>query len=266
MKIKIMKIRNRVVIIMICSIARVGNKLSANNPKDSLNKTPKHLIEIINFLSSFPFFIFVKLINIMLNFKIHIKHTLGFYLLLISSIMAQQVVEAGENMNPRRHQISLTYGLPFLGGALNGFVGARPNILNTSNHIGLRYAYLFNKATCFEMEYTRASAFVNTKVFFTKHRVLARASIQTYFSEVFNFFGALGWGIKYVTFSPESGFTKNFRDNQNRIPFSIRAAGGIKVWLFKCIGLHTEVGLGGPLLQFGLHYRFQMKQSDKYLD
>ncbi len=202
----------------------------------------------------------------MLNFKNHIKYTLGFYLLLISSSMAQQVVEAGENINPRRHQIGITYGLPFLGGALNGFVGVRLFTRSTTNHIGLRYAYLFNSSTCFELEYTAATGFVNNKTFFTKHRALARLCFQSTFSEVYHFYCAVGSGIKWVTFSPESGFAKNFRDNQNRIPFSIRAAGGIKVWLFKCIGLHTEVGIGGPLLQFGLHYRFQMIRNNKRLD
>ncbi len=207
--------------------------------------------------------------NTMLNSTRTTKYLIGAlcaYLLLIGNTIAQQYAQQANEDKLRRHQIGITYGVPFLGGALNGLVGPRLNIRSTTNHIGLRYAYLFNESTCFELEYTSATGFVNNKTFFTKHRALARVCFQSTFSEVFHFYCAWGSGLKWVSFSPKNRFTEDFRTNQNRIPFTYRACGGIKVWLFKCIGLHTEFGLGGPLLQFGLHFRFQTKNNNKLLD
>jgi hypothetical protein len=198
-----MKAKNILILIIIYLSSNSWAKLIANNPKDSLNKNPKHLMEI-------------------------------------------------------------NYGLPFIGIPFPTNYGNSNNITTTTNtnHLGIRYEYYDNKNFSYGIEYTFAkqtSSIKNLdyKASQTKHRFLARVCFHSHPNKDLDFYLALGAGAKIVQIDDKQNlYEENNVAITKLIPVAVRIGGGARIAITKNFGVHLEAGLGGPLLQCGLSFRF----------
>ena len=159
------------------------------------------------------------------------------------------------------------YGIPYLMGNLYhqtlldsfpntiknpivwGHVGGRVEYMQWDN-IGLGLEYSFAKYS-FNYEATNG---VFYKAGIKKQRIVAKFNYHFSTTEAIDPYFTAGLGYTNTIIFSEEPNVKS--EKINIMPVSIRAGIGIRYFITDFIGVHAEAGLGGPLLQLGITFKY----------
>jgi opacity protein-like surface antigen len=161
------------------------------------------------------------------------------------------------------------YGYPFLGTSILKAGYGNPEYfksINSTNHLGFRFEVLVTEKIGLGMEGTYAEAVVHYakngvdySAGIEKYRILAKANIHLAKNRLFDFYLTFGAGYvdqKYYQTEPGVNNLKNNSFIEAQIPVGGRAGLGMRYFFHKNIGIHAEVGLGGPVALAGLSFKF----------
>jgi opacity protein-like surface antigen len=162
--------------------------------------------------------------------------------------------------------IEANYGFPFFAGTfVTAIDKADPSAdlkSSNTNHLGGRFEYVVSENIGVGAEYTYASVSAKEngtansyKYTWSKQRMLARITFHFANQEKFNAYGIFGAGYKISDFKTDN---PSFQAPEivNAVPVAYRAAVGMRVFFIDMVGMHLEMGLGGPLIQAGVSLKF----------
>ncbi len=157
------------------------------------------------------------------------------------------------------------YGYPYLMGILVKKVLADSfgitKALNI-NHIGARFEYMVWSQIGLGLEYTYALLSIdyqgkNGKYYtagVSKQRFLGKFNYHFATSEKLDPYLTAGIGYSNTNvFSNEPGVKST---SVTTIPIALRVGIGLRYFFTETIGINAEVGLGGPLMQAGMSFKF----------
>lgn len=199
----------------------------------------------------------------MKNLKI-IFATITALLLLNSNSFAQrEQSSSGNSIEQGTIIIDGFYGYPYYNGVILKalFQNTVGNVRNI-NHLGAKVEYMVTDQIGLGVEFTYANASVSYRdslyrtytAGVSKLRILAKmnfhfatdANIDPYFT--------VGAGIKQTTFYDNS--PNGVEWSGNLFPVAIRLGVGMRYFFTDVVGVNAEIGLGGPLMQGGVSFRF----------
>lgn len=159
--------------------------------------------------------------------------------------------------------IDAFYGYPYYNGVIlralvNNTIG---NVHNT-NHLGGKVEYMVNDNIGIGAEVTYADASVSYRdslyrtytAGVSKLRVLAKMNFHFATDANIDPYCTVGAGIKQTTFYDNS--TSGVEWTGNLIPVAFRMGVGLRYFFTDAIGVNAEVGLGGPMMQGGISFKF----------
>jgi outer membrane protein W len=162
------------------------------------------------------------------------------------------------------------YGLPYLYSSVlrstyqkpnnassvhnNNQVGGKVEIMLTDKiGVGVEGTYAAANISYLDSNNLRYSAGVN------KYRILAKINFHFATTKKLDPYFTLGAGYMNFKYYQTQPGVNNLSTNefvQNMIPVSVRASIGLRYFFTDFMGLNAEIGLGGPLLQGGLSFKF----------
>jgi opacity protein-like surface antigen len=161
------------------------------------------------------------------------------------------------------------YGYPFLGASILKASYGNPEYfksISSTNHLGFRFEVLVTDKIGLGLEGTYAIADIHYQknnidysAGIEKYRVLAKANIHLAENKRFDFYLTFGAGYvdqRYYQTEPGENNLKHNSFIEAQIPVGGRAGVGMRYFFHKNIGVHAEVGLGGPLALAGLSFKF----------
>jgi hypothetical protein len=169
--------------------------------------------------------------------------------------------------------IDAYYGIPYLMGALvkmyyedsAQYYGYTISDIRNTNHIGLRAEFMISEKVGLGAEYSFAHFWVlyrdpynSYQSSIRKQRLMVKLNIH--FSTSKNFDPYLNFGAGYRTTKYYTSSTNvNYQNEQGQLlaffPIALRVGFGFRYFITSHFGLSSEVGIGGPLVQFGLNYK-----------
>lgn len=167
-------------------------------------------------------------------------------------------------------QIRAYYGYPYFAGAFiksaleTDSTGARTDItVKNTNHIGGGAQFLISDKVGLGVDYTFAKVSATYidgvdkyNLSLTKHRVTAMMSFHFATGESVDPYFNVGAGYKKnILKYNEPGFDDTEAISQP-IPVSMRLGIGMNYFFTDAIGINAEIGLGGPLVHFGIVAKF----------
>ena len=164
--------------------------------------------------------------------------------------------------------IEANYGFPYFIGTLvtalnNSSSGQGLNLtIHNSNHLGGRFEYVVSKNIGVGLEYTYAAVSIRDnsstsglQYSIIKQRALMRLMIHLLESERGDIYGVFGAGYRVFTVKTnDPAFI--LPSIYNIVPVASRLGFGFRVFITPVIGLHAEIGIGGPLVQGGVSIKF----------
>ncbi len=166
------------------------------------------------------------------------------------------------------------YGVPYLAGIIyKQFIidtlGISPNKIHNLGHFGGRFEYMVWNKIGFGIEYTYALLSFDyqgrSQIYdagIVKQRVLAKFNFHFATSNKFDPYLTAGVGYSNTKFFYNSN-TKFFNNKPGTksekitiLPVAYRVGIGFRYFFTQMIGVNAEVGLGGPLMQAGLSFKF----------
>ncbi|MES2140760.1 MAG: outer membrane beta-barrel protein [Bacteroidota bacterium] len=185
-------------------------------------------------------------------------------LLLNSNSFAQKAqTSSGNSVEEGTIIIDGFYGFPYFNGsALRAlFSNTVGNVRNT-NHLGAKVEYMVTDAIGLGVEFTYANATVSYRdslyrtytAGISKLRVLGKMNYHFATDENMDPYLTFGAGIKQTTFYDNS--TNGVKWTGFLFPVAIRVGVGMRYFFTDVVGVNAEVGLGGPLMQAGVSFRF----------
>ena len=189
---------------------------------------------------------------------------------LISSSVFAQIVQSpsGNCVKKGTFIIDAFYGFPYFNGALlkSAYSSNSVSISNTVhnyNQFGGKFEYMISDKIGVGIEGTYALVTVNYQANnlhnytagISKYRILGKMSYH--FATTSNIDPYLTWGAGYKNtnvYSNDPSGTQNV--SVNIIPVALRIGVGLRYFFSDFVGINAEVGLGGPLMQAGLSFKF----------
>lgn len=164
--------------------------------------------------------------------------------------------------------IDVYYGYPYLWGALvkNAYRDASsPDSISVFNlnHVGARFEYMVNDKVGLGVEYSYALVRVKFpgtggrtyEAGLKKNRILAKMNVHFANSDNFDPYFCVGAGYSMINlYSTDPA--DNTDVNLSSVPVAFRLGLGFRYFFNDNFGLNAEVGLGGPLMQAGLTFKF----------
>ncbi len=227
---------------------------------------------------------FLLVMGLCLSFSLNIFAQDTVYVNGVPKIMKKKKYEDAEGspLEKDDYLIEVSYGYPFspLQEARMFGVGLINNtragkVARNTNHLCARLDYQLNSEVSVGLEFTYASMefdyFRTYSVYngtytmqydslygakATKIRFLAKMGYHFNISDRLDAFATAGFGYKQFTYSSRDHYltTNNFVNEI--IPVAVRASVGGRFFLNKNLALHVEGGIGGPIMQIGLSFRF----------
>jgi len=178
--------------------------------------------------------------------------------------------------------IDISYGYPFAPlqeaqmFGINFFSNTRTNkMIRNTNHLCARMDYQLNSEISVGLEFTYASmefdyvrsqtiqsgsTTVITDSLFgakaTKIRFLAKLGYHFNISDRLDAYGTAGFGFKQFTYSSADYYLTTNNLVNEILPIAVRASIGGRFFLNKNMAIHVEGGIGGPMMQIGLTFKF----------
>ena len=163
--------------------------------------------------------------------------------------------------------IDAFYGFPYFNGTLlkaayTDSVGNSNQVKNL-NHFGGKFEILLTDKIGVGIEGTYAMASVrymgNNRQIYTagvnKLRILAKLNLHFATGESIDPY--LTWGVGYKNTKVYDTYPNSGTDiTINLVPIAFRAGIGMRYFFTDIIGVHAEVGLGGPIVEAGLSFKF----------
>jgi hypothetical protein len=193
-------------------------------------------------------------------------------IIVVYSIMAMihklSASKLNDSLNKTsKHLIEINYGYSKYGGeGLSGgtwwpWIPDFSKRNTTSHQIGIQYEQNFNSSLSFGITYTfcESKSIYDSKytVKYYKHRLLGQIFANARINKNMSIYSTFGAGFKLLQISSENKFQyENVFIHTNVLPFSIKIGLGIRLRLYKNIGLNTEIGIGGAMIKSGLNFRF----------
>lgn len=124
--------------------------------------------------------------------------------------------------------------------------------------IGFHYGKYYDYRTTTQEIFTQNA--VTTQTYFYEQktnrlRVYLGMNFHVIRTERLDSYFGIKCGIKKTFIDYESNDPNNSSPSEFEIPFGLRATYGIRYFINQNWGLHTEMGLGGPVITFGLTYK-----------
>ena len=159
------------------------------------------------------------------------------------------------------------YGYPYLGGVffkqiLIDSLGIKTDKIHNLNHFGGKVEYLVWNKIGFGLEYTYGLLNINYlgkggkyyKAGINKQRILLKFNFHFATSEKLDPYLTAGVGYANTRiFTNEPGIKDA---NITFVPVAVRVGIGMRYFFTDMVGINMEVGLGGPLMQAGLSFKF----------
>jgi hypothetical protein len=201
----------------------------------------------------------------MKNLKI-IYSTVTAMVLISSSSFAQQTQSSSGNcVKKGTIIIDVFYGFPYFNGALlkSAYSSSRSSIVHNYNQFGGKFEYMVSDKIGIGIEGTYALATVNYQAnnlqYYTagisKYRILGKMTYH--FATTSSIDPYLTWGAGYKNtniYSNDPNGTQSV--SFNLIPVALRFGVGMRYFFSDVVGINVEAGLGGPLMQAGLSFKF----------
>jgi hypothetical protein len=190
-----------------------------------------------------------------------------FFLNVFSQAFAGKDKDTTNNRN-YQHQLSIAYGYVDYTVAFTSGKGSNRsrNIYYLekriiANHILIQYEHKLNDNMNLGIEYSYGflnATYENEKsVAFIKHRILLKGICNVPIGKIASVYVNAGIGIKVYQLHKNIKYPQDDFDYfQNILPITVRAGFGFRLNVTDKLGLHLEAGLGGPLVQGGLSFRF----------
>ena len=169
--------------------------------------------------------------------------------------------------------IEAYYGMPYIwGGVLKtyfndsaAYYGVRVTNMRNTNHLGIRGEFIISEKIGIGVEYTYANFFVEFRDSYNvyqaglrKQRLLLKLNMHFATTKNFDPYFNVGTGYR-TTMSYSTSTNVNYDDDERSVmaffPIALRLGLGFRYLITSNIGINTEVGLGGPLVQFGFTYK-----------
>ncbi|MES2395452.1 MAG: outer membrane beta-barrel protein [Bacteroidota bacterium] len=157
--------------------------------------------------------------------------------------------------------IDAFYGYPYFNGAVLKalFSNTVGNVRNT-NHLGAKVEYMVTDEIGLGVEFTYAHASISYRdslyrtstAEISKLRVLAKMNFHFATDANIDPYLTVGAGIKQNKFEGFNGVEWT----GNLYPVAARIGVGLRYFFTDVVGVNAEVGLGGPLMQGGVSFRF----------
>ncbi len=151
------------------------------------------------------------------------------------------------------------YGYPYYNGIILKTLYQNVGNFRTTNHLGAKIEYMITDEIGLGLEITYAKASINYRdsllqkyAEISKLRVLAKINyhFETDISAVDPYLTA-GFGVRKNT-SYQNGIDLS----RDLFPVAIRVGAGMRYFFTDGVGANVEVGIGGPLMQGGVSFRF----------
>lgn len=184
---------------------------------------------------------------------------MAVFVFVNSKTQAQNCVEQGTVI------FDAFYGYPYYNGVLlKALVNNANNVRNT-NHLGGKVEFMVTDKIGLGVEATYADVSANYsytdslnqtysgKAGINKLRVLGKLNVHFATTEHIDPYFTVGAGVKRTSYY-DSG--SQFTWSGNLIPVAVRVGVGFRYFFSDAVGVNAEVGLGGPLAQAGLSFKF----------
>lgn len=155
------------------------------------------------------------------------------------------------------------YGYPYYNGVLLKALATNSSNISNTNHLGGKIEYMISDKIGLGVEATYADVSVNYvdstnrtyKAGISKLRVLGKMNVHFATNEHVDPYFTVGIGVKRTTFY-DNNTTNGLKWSGNLVPVAIRIGVGVRYFFTDVVGINAEVGLGGPLVQGGLSFKF----------
>lgn len=159
--------------------------------------------------------------------------------------------------------IDAFYGYPYLAGAvLKSATTNRIGDVRNTNHLGVKAEYMVSEKIGLGIEYTYAdvsltytdSTLREYKAGIKKSRILGKLNFHFATTESIDPYFTVGAGLKNTTIYDNGSGVNSI--SINIVPVAVRIGVGVRYFFTDVVGVNAEVGLGGPLMQGGVSFKF----------
>jgi outer membrane protein W len=216
----------------------------------------------------------------MSKLKLFVVSFLSVVILTVNPLLAQTDdyhVIPKQNRNPIQKGdmlVDVFYGGPYLLGLVTKLVydslkqqGNEVLNFHNYNQFGAKFQYMLNEKIDIGLEYTHALATFdyvgNNSILYTagvrKQRVLGKINIHFATSPKVDPYLTFGAGFNSSKlYTNEPGTSSIDLQNTSILfaPISFRAGIGLRYFFTPQFGINAEIGLGGPLMQGGISFKF----------
>ena len=155
------------------------------------------------------------------------------------------------------------YGYPYLAGAIlrSAFTNTEGNVRNL-NHLGAKAEYMVSEKIGLGIEFTYADASVSYRdslyrtyeAGIKKYRILGKLNFHFATTESIDPYFTIGAGLKNTTIYDNGSSANSI--SINLVPVAVRIGVGVRYFFTDVVGVNAEVGLGGPVMQAGVSFKF----------
>ena len=152
------------------------------------------------------------------------------------------------------------YGWPNFNALLLRSVIGNTNLkFRNTNHIGLKAEYMISDNISLGGEFSYADAAIQyqtstsgrfAEAGITKYRIVGRFNYHFKTTKDLDPYFSVGTGYKKTVYYDTGN--SNYRESFNLFPVSFKLAIGLRYFFNDLVGMHTEIGIGGPLIHAGL--------------
>lgn len=152
------------------------------------------------------------------------------------------------------------YGWPYFNALLLRSVIGNTNLkYRNTNHIGIKAEYMISDNISLGGEFSYADAAIQyqtstsgkfAEAGITKLRILGRFNYHFATSTNLDPYFTVGTGYKKTVYYDTGN--SNYRETFNLFPVAFKLGIGVRYFFNDLIGMHTEFGIGGPLIHAGL--------------
>lgn len=183
--------------------------------------------------------------------------------MISTTVFAQKGAASNQAVSQGNFIIDAFYGYPYFNGSLLQGLSNHSDKVKSTGHIGGKFEYMVSDKIGIGAEFTWADASVKfqndtTLIYYkagvSKIRVLGRMNIHFATTGNLDPYFTIGAGYKKTTWYDNEPGAGSF--SGNLIPVSVRVGVGLHYYFSDFVGINAEIGLGGPIMQGGLSFKF----------